>query len=274
MVEINESSESNKLKEIVEIDETQKRVRIYLYFNPPIRDYKQYLIFGIVSSIIGLIIFIVSFVTIGLLMLLAFALLAIGGLLLYLFFKRKKIYEGKLVSDSELDELLEDDISKIKEYILERLNLDPSQLIIDTSYTSYYYPKEDSEEKDGDVKFGKDGIPRFSPIMIYAVNFSTEELVLFNLHFDFITGDILNEETVAFYYKDIVTFSTDSTITSVFLNKNLTNESFTLHTSAGTSETVILKDSTIVSSFKDYIPTSEPENVIKALRKILREKKI
>ncbi|NPD90666.1 MAG: hypothetical protein HGN29_18300 [Asgard group archaeon] len=274
MVEINESIESNKSKEIVEIDETQKRVRINLYFNPPIRDYQQYLIFGLASSFIGLVIFIVSFVTNLALLILAFALFAIGGLLLYLFYTRKKNYAGKLVSDSELDELLEDDISKIKEYILERLNLDPSQLIIETIYTSYYYPKENSEEEDGDVKFGKDGIPRFSPIMIYAVNFSTEELVLFNLHFDFITGDILNEETIAFYYKDIVTFSTDSTITSVFLNKNITYESFTLFTSAGTSEKVILKDSTIVSSFKDYIPTSEPENVILALRKTLREKKI
>jgi len=274
LVNINENNKLNYIIETSEVSEVHKRERIDLYFNPPIKDFQQYLIFGIISLVAGLVLFIFGITDLRFLLFLAFALFAIGGFLLYLFFTRKKIYDSKLVPDAELDLLLEDDILKIKEYMLERLNTDPVQLMIDTVYSSYYLATAKKDDIQDIVKFGADGLPRFTPIMIHAVNFTTEELMLYNIHFDFIKGDIIKEETISFYYKDIVTFSTDAIIDTVFLNKNITNESFTLYTSAGTSVNVVLKNWTEVKAFKEYIPTSDPENVIVALRKILREKKI
>ena len=140
MIEINENPEINDLKISNEFyDEIQKRERINLYFNPPIKDFQSYLFIAIGAAFVGLTLFIVSFITIIVLIIVAIILLAVSGITFYLFFHRKKIYEGKLVPESELDTLLCDDISKIKEYILDRLNLDVSQLMIETVYSSYYF---------------------------------------------------------------------------------------------------------------------------------------
>jgi len=261
------------LTENIEIDEIAKRNRINLYFNPPVINYKQFLLMAIAFFVIGFSIFMISVTLMLILLILAFILLSIGGLCLYYFFDRKKKYEGKLVTDSEIDTYLEDDINKIKRYLLERLNLDSSQLMIETMYTSYYLPTAKKDLIQEHVKIGKDAIQRFTPIMINAVNFTTEELMIFNLHFDFIKGNVILENTTAYYYKDIVSFSTNATIDTLFLNKNIINESFTLYTSAGFSETIIMKDISKVYNYKSYIPFSEPESVIIALRKILREKK-
>jgi len=261
------------LTENIEIDEITKRNRINLYFNPPVINYKQFLLMAIAFFAIGFSIFMISVTLMLILLILAFILLSIGGLCLYYFFDRKKKYEGKLVTDSEIDTYLEDDLNKIKQYILQRLNLDPSQLMIDTMYTSYYLPTDKKDLIQEHVKIGKDGIQRFTPILINAVNFTTEELIVFNIHFDFIKGNVIQENTISYYYKDIVSISTNATIDTLFLNKKLINESFTLHTSAGTSETIILKDISKVYNYKNYIPYSEPDSVIIALRKMLREKK-
>jgi len=244
---------------IDEYDEKKKRERIKLYFSPPKEDYKILICRGIISMIL-----IVGIV---------FAF----GIVMYLMGKkRKEIYDSNLVLENEIDKYLSADIEKIKPYILERLNIDTSQLIADPIYSGYYSYSGLKSFYNYYKKLGRDGIYRFTPLKFNAVYLTNEELITFDFYFDFLTGNALNERSNAFYYNDIVSLSTDSETSSIFgIHKDITKESFTLHTSAGTSVTITLTDYSEARSISStYIPSTDSEKTIAAIRKLLRDRKM
>ncbi len=262
-------------------EEGRKRERIKLYFFPPEENYKVFILIGIITIILG--------IGIG---------LVFGIVLLIIGIKRKKEYQYMLVSDIEVDALLRDDINKILQYIPTKVNIDSSQLITETIYTGYFPITIIPKKMDYSMKFGKDFVFRYTPIKINTIICTNEEFITFELIFDFLKGDAVDQISQAYYYKDIVSMATVTQSQKLFDRNYTEKEGFTLFTSAGSSVSVILVNreylddekyrriATKLAKFEssvdretkvilpDYIPRTDSERTISALRKIIRDKKM
>ena len=95
---------------------------------------------------------------------------------------------------------------------------------------------------------------------------------------DLTTGNVLREGTDEYFYRDVVSASTKTRSTS-FLFKGQTvqfNEAevFSLTTSGGTSIEVFLRDPKLAQLMGGgNIPTTEAEQAVMTVKKMLREKK-
>ena len=128
-------------------------------------------------------------------------------------------------------------------------------------------------------KKGKDNIIRFNLINVCILLFTNNQMLYFNCCYDLISEKASLVSTEEFFYKDIVSTSTD-TIETTYEDKEgkvqklETADCFRVRTSGGTAIEVVLTSPKLLELWGGgVIPTDFIEDAISKIRKILRDKK-
>lgn len=194
-------------------------------------------------------------------------------------------------SDQQMDSWIAQSLQGIEEKALNKTGVDRSELVGETVVV--YGPRfwNVSGVEFGITK-GKDGIIRFTPIGVTVINFTQDQLVTYQCALDLTTGNTLSESTDEYFYRDVVSVSTQtqsksytwdrvkidpkSPLATLIINGRLqfdTAETFVLTTSGGTSVEVVIRDIKLTQKMKGDIPDSIAEKAVQSVRKMLREKK-
>jgi hypothetical protein len=197
-------------------------------------------------------------------------------------------------SDHQMDTWTKEGLKKLHERALEKMGLDQSELISEP--VAVYGPRFwNIAGAEVGVKKGKDGVVRFIPLGVTIINFTQNQLVAYQCALDLTTGHPLHESTDEYFYRDVVSVSTQSksvTWDRVVLNTKAISkgplaklvvggklqfnaaEMFVLTTSGGTSIEVVLRDPKLIESAGGgSIPTDMADKAVQTVRKMLREKK-
>ena len=184
-----------------------------------------------------------------------FLLAAIGIGLLVLKIKGRS-------TDAEIDASYESEIGSIKEKALKKLGLDEDEVTAIEPIVFYgNYHKNIS--KGLWYKRGKDDIVRASNYQAVVLFFSEQQVYSYTYAFSIIADD-RRESTDEYFYRDIVSASTNTDNVEVTLagkKENVTFDEFLLTTSGGTSISATLRDH------------NDADRSIKAMKSLLRQKK-
>jgi hypothetical protein len=195
-------------------------------------------------------------------------------------------------SDPQMDAWIQEDLQDLRARALAKTGLDASELIAEpvVVYGPRFWNIGGSEVG---IKKGKDGIVRFMPIGITVINFTPHQLMAYQCAVDLTTGNSLSEGTDEYFYRDVVSVSTQSeSLTLDGIDTAVSNgplaalmvggklqlnaaETFKLTTSGGTSIKVLLRDPKLIErAGGGSIPTDMADKGVQTVRKMLREKKI
>jgi len=198
-------------------------------------------------------------------------------------------------SDAEMDAWIQEDLQNLKTRALAKTGLDSSELIAESVmvYGPRFWKIGGAEVG---IKKGDDGIVRFMPIGVTVINFTPHQLMAYQCALDLTTGNSLSESTDEYFYRDVVSVSTQSkTLTwdKAMIGANALSvrqleplmtgdklqfnaaETFALTTSGGTSIEVVLRDPKLIESVGGgSIPTDVADKAVQTVRKMLREKKV
>lgn len=169
----------------IEIDDEVKRERILLYFDPPSKSYKKWIFFGILLTVA-----------------------LIGILFIYIGILKRRKYLSKIVTEQEVDKYLREDLVDVHKYALGKLNTDETELVAEKILAATFCICTSPKIKHLGKK-GEDDVFRFTPLRVNIINFTAEELMLFQCVLDFTTGLALNHKTQAYFYNDVVSISTE-----------------------------------------------------------------
>lgn len=128
-------------------------------------------------------------------------------------------------------------------------------------------------------KKGKDNIIRFNLINVCILLFTDNQMLFFNCCYDLISEKVSLVNTEEFFYKDIVSTSTDTIETTYEGDKGevfklAVADCFRVRTSGGTAIEVVLTSPKLLEMWGGgVIPTDYIEDAISKIRKVLREKK-
>jgi hypothetical protein len=187
----------------------------------------------------------------------------------------------KQPTDQQMDQYIAEDLLTVTNKSLSKSDVDRSQLVSEL-LTLTGFRIENAAGAEYNWKKGKDGIARFTPINFTAIIMTENQLVTYNSAIDLMTGNSLNETTDEYFYKDVVSVSTE-TSSATFIdpkNKNSvqqlhTAEFFKLTTSGGTSIKVFIKDPKLIEMMgNSALPGTDAEKAVQSIRKMLREKKV
>lgn len=249
-----------------------KRQKIKKYFKPFPKWAVWLIILGVLLLVVGL----------------GIVLIIIGILKLASWKKRPK--------DRQMDLWIEEDLEHMKSRALEKTGLDESELVKKEPVLLTGLRFWNIGGAEIGIRKGKDETIRFTPIGVTVINFTEHQLVAYQCALDLMTGNPLSESTDEYFYRDVVSVSTQTEsmtwdkamLSSADLAKtplvslmkhgklqfNAANI-FELTTSGGTSIEVVMDDPTLIESLGGgYIPTERADKAIQAIRKMLREKKI
>lgn len=202
-----------------------------------------------------------------------FVLLILGTLIIWNWIKQP--------TDKQMDQYIAEDLLTVTNKSLTKSDVDRSQLVSEL-LTLTGFRIENAAGADYNWKKGKDGVSRFTPINFTAIIMTENQLVTYNSALDLMTGNALNETTDEYFYKDVVSVSTE-TSSATFVdpkNKNSvqqlhTAEFFKLTTSGGTSIKVFIKDPKLIEMIgNSALPGTDAEKAVQSIRKMLREKKV
>lgn len=239
--------------------EDKKRDHIKKYFKKP------KIKWAIILIIVGLLL-LSSKLYFGLLLLFAGA-----G---WLFYELKPV-----IDDKTIDTWLINDMSDLNKRSLERLNIDESELIRDSVVIRGPILWETSGIPDNELawKKSKDKQIRFSINAMTIIHLTEHKLSSYQCDYNFIRGVPLNERDDEFHYRDVVAVSTRDDSTNYTLpNGSLMKQAqfFKLSVSSGDSIQVIVNSRELVDFTGGTISDTGIDEAIKALRKVLGEKKI
>jgi len=196
-------------------------------------------------------------------------------------------------TDAEMDAWIQEDLKDLQARALSKTGLDRSELIGEPVmvYGPRFWKIGGAEVG---IKKGKDGVVRFIPLGVTVINFTPIQLVAYQCALDLTTSNPLSESTDEYFYRDVVSVSTQSKtmtwdkgvlgaklaegplaplMTAGKLQFNAA-ETFSLTTSGGTSIEVVLSDPTLIEKAGGgSIPTDMAEKAVQTVRKMLREKK-
>jgi hypothetical protein len=197
-------------------------------------------------------------------------------------------------SDEQMDAWIKEDMKNLQTRALAKTGLDPSEIIAEP--VMVYGPRFwNIGGAEVGIKKGNDDIVRFMPIGVTVINFTAHQLVAYQCALDLTTGNALSESTDEYFYRDVVSVSTQSksqTYTRAEIGKELSEgllkglmtdgklqfnaaEMFILTTSGGTSIEVVLRDPQLIESVGGgSIPTEMADKAVQTVRKMLREKKV
>jgi len=189
-----------------------------------------------------------------------------------------------LPTDKEIDEWFQEDIRKITKLAQEKLDIEPEKLV--TQPIVIYKPIlwEVPGIPISDIMYakGKDGLLRFSAWEIVILFLLENYLAAYHANLNFITGEILNENTEEFFYKDIVKVGTnykeiprlptENEALSKFSLLKLPKEVTTFEIKVSSGDAISIYD---ITKFLDskIVPTPSLDEAIKTIRTIVREKK-
>lgn len=197
-------------------------------------------------------------------------------------------------TDEQMDAWIQEDLKNLQARALAKTGLDASELV--GGPVMVYGPRFwNIGGAEVGIKKGKDGIVRFMPLGVTVINFTQNQLVAYQCALDLTTGNPLSESTDEYFYRDVVSVSTQSktltwdramlsarALSEGPLSALLTTgklqfnaaETFVLTTSGGTSIEVVLRDPQFIESAGGgSIPTEMAEKAVQTVRKMLREKK-
>jgi hypothetical protein len=195
-------------------------------------------------------------------------------------------------SDEQMDAWIQEDLQGLRTRALAKTGLDTSELIAEPVmvYGPRFWNIGGSEVG---IKKGKDGIVRFMPIGITVINFTPHQLMAYQCAVDLTTGNSLSESTDEYFYRDVVSVSTQSeSLTLEGIGTAVSNgplaalmvdgklqlnaaETFKLTTSGGTFIKVLLGDPKLIErAGGGSIPTDMADKAVQTVRKMLREKKV
>jgi hypothetical protein len=199
-----------------------------------------------------------------------------------------------LPSDSDIDELIEEDLSRLSEHALKKTGIDDGDIVAEPVVVTGL-DLENVGDAEFHIKLGKDANIRLTPLGVTIINFTQHQLVAYQCTLDLLTGNPLNERTYEYFYQDVVSVSTESQSKSWYLDRSsrkaLKNtpigkmvhadsiqfnaaETFNLTTSGGTSIDVVLSDVELIEALGGgEIPKHRAEKAISSVRRMLREKK-
>jgi len=197
-------------------------------------------------------------------------------------------------SDEQMDAWIQEDLQNLRTRALAKTGLDPSEIIAEP--VMVYGPRFwNIGGAEVGIKKGNDNIVRFMPIGVTVINFTAHQLVACQCALDLTTGKALSESTDEYFYRDVVSVSTQSkskTYEKAEIGKGLSEgllkglmtagklqfnaaEMFILTTSGGTSIEVVLRDPQLIESVGGgSIPTAMADKAVQTVRKMLREKKV
>jgi hypothetical protein len=204
-----------------------------------------------------------------------FLMLLAGGGWLYL--ELKPVIDAP--GDQTIDSWLVDDIDQLKKRSMERLNIDSSELIRDSVVIRgpILWNTNGVPPTDLTWKKGKDERTRFSINAVTIVHLTEHKLSSYQCVFNFLKGVPLNESDDEFHYRDVVAVSTRDDSTNYTLpNGTIMKQAqlFKLAVSSGDRIEVIVNSSELLKFTGGSIVDTGLDTAIKALRKVLGEKKI
>ena len=201
--------------------------------------------------------------------------LLICGLSCGLFYLLIYLNKQKLVTDSQMDIWLNEDIKEvIKKIPYDKLGIEKEDLVAKTLLVvgPIYWNVSGFDVKDILIKKGKDGFNRFSIWNVQVFMFTENYLCSYKCHYNWIKNTYINESTNEFFYKDVVSVKTD-TISSAYTLMNgqrmVHSEAFQLKL-AGDEITVITNDASLNTS---SAMVSKAEKAVQSIRTMLRDKK-
>jgi hypothetical protein len=255
---------SNSYTSSNDLSENEKRQRIRNYFKKP------KLKWAIILLVIGLLM-LSSSSTLGLGLLL---LLAGGG---WLFFELKPSMDAP--GDQTIDTWLIDDTNYLKKRSLERLNIDESELIRQSIVIRgpILWNTTGIPVLDLAWKKGKDERVRFSINAITIIHLTQNKLSSYQCDYNFVRGVPLNERDDEFHYRDIVAVSTRDESTNYTLPNGILMKQaqlFQLAVSSGDKIQAVVNSSELLQFTGGTILDTGLDEAVKALRKVLSEKKI
>jgi len=177
-----------------------------------------------------------------------------------------------------LDKIISEDLAGAKERSLQKASIDTSELIGE----SILITGPRFWNTGGAIclyRKGEDNVLRFNPINLTVLHLTQHQLIAYQCCVDLLTGNLLNESTEEFFYKDIVSVTTKTesqTYDTTSFGRIQLNEAetFILTTSGGTSIKATLRDPTLTQLMGGgVVPSTNADRATQAIRKMLREKK-
>lgn len=212
-------------------------------------------------------------------------ILTLGGLFLYVVpsliigFLFYKYYKKIQVTDQEYDNILSSDIERLSQQAIHKAGIERDDIVA-KPLVIHGFPLTGRGSSTFKIKVGKDKQLRFTPVHITIINLLEHQLVSYQCLFDVLTGKALNEKTIEYFYKDIVSVSTETKSEKMENGTQINDaESFMLVTSGGTSIKTTINSSTFVKTIGEisesdyYVPTTEIDAAVQTIRKFVREKK-
>ncbi len=249
-----------------------ERIELVAKYFIPTPEKPNYLLEKILA-IGGGILILISNITSGLWAILGLIALGIGA---YRFFKIKSEYDAAYkkaepkATDEQMDKWLNEGLSMVMKQARERLDIDEEDssanpLIIDGPAAQTHIGK------------GKDKVVRFNRHNIIIFFLTEHNVATFQCILNLGVGEILNDKTKEFPYKDITNLETETTTDTFYYVNDIKSsvtgiQAFNLYTSGTNkmSANYLFQKGTS----EDYIiPPSTAESTIKAIRKRLKEYK-
>lgn len=255
------NSQSYPLKNLSSNDDKEQRIRNYFK--------KLKLKWPIIILVIGFIL-LLSSSTVGF----GFFLLLTGGA--WLFFEYKSIMDAP--GDQTIDAWLIDGIEQLKKRSMERLNIDESELIRDSVIIRgpILWDTPGIPMNELAWKKGKDNDIRYSINAVTVVHLTEHKLSSYQCEYNFIRGVPINERDDEFHYRDVVAVSTRNESTNYTLPNGtsmIQAQMFKLAVSSGDSIQVVVSSQELVSFTGGHMSDTRIDDAVKALRKVLSEKK-
>ncbi|GIW23680.1 MAG: hypothetical protein KatS3mg068_2687 [Candidatus Sericytochromatia bacterium] len=214
------------------------------------------------------------------------------SILTYVYLKNPK--------DQQIDSWLIEDINNLIYRAYKKFDIESTQLIHEPLYI--IVPEIiDVANTPVLFKIGKDKKIRFTPISITIIFLLKNHLLVYVCILDFISGNILNEKTYEYLYKDIISVETISesaayNVPKIGIVQLKESEYFKITTSGGTSLKILVNDKKLFDIFiqlyrykipylnkilidllfsnKGFFYPVNPEDIVQKIRKVLREKKV
>ncbi len=247
------------------VSENKKRQRIRNYFKKP------KLKWPIIFLVVGLLM-----LTQNLTVVIGLILLIVGGA--WLFIEIKPVMDAP--GYQTVDSWLIDDIEHLKKRSMERLNIEESELIRDSVIIRgpiLWSPVNGILNKEVTWQKGKDKCIRFSINTLTIIHLTEHKLSSYQCEHNFIRGVPLNERDDEFHYRDIVSVSTQDDSTNYTLPNGVLMKQaqwFNLAVSSGHKIKVVVGSSDLREFTGGTMLDTGLDNAIKALRKVIGEKKI
>lgn len=225
----------------------------------------------------------IAVMAVGLLLVLPDASRAVGALALLAglaWLVVPMIRTSALPDDQTIDMWLNQDIASLRQRALQRLNLDPQELKSEPLFIVGPILWQAPGVPPAEIRWkkGKDGRVRFSISSVTVLHLIEHKVSSFQCAYNFIRGVGLNERDDEYYYRDIVAVSTREESTNYQLpNRSVMRwaQAFTMSVASGERISVIVSSAELLRlTGGKTIADSGADKAIKALRKVLGEKKL